>query len=44
MPLKRPRYRWEDNVKMDFREGDVRVCSGFIWLLIGTSGNLFSTH
>jgi hypothetical protein len=22
IPLKRPRHRWEDNIKMDLREGD----------------------
>jgi hypothetical protein len=35
----RPRYRWEDDIKMDLREiGWVWI--GFIWLRIGTSGGL----
>jgi hypothetical protein len=34
-PLRRPRRRWEDNVKMDLRE-----IAGFIWLRIETSGVL----
>jgi hypothetical protein len=34
-PLGRPRCRWVDNIKMDFREIG---CSGMDW--IGTSGGL----
>jgi hypothetical protein len=33
-PLKRPRRRWEDNIKMDLRE------VGLIWFRIGTVGGL----
>jgi hypothetical protein len=34
-PLKRPRRRWEDGIKLDLREtGGVRC--RFIWLRIGT--------
>jgi hypothetical protein len=36
-PLGRPRGRWVDNIKMDFRETG---WDGFIWLMIGTSGGL----
>jgi len=36
-PLGRPRRRWEDNIKMDFREvGGVET--GWSWLRIGTDG------
>jgi hypothetical protein len=41
-PLGRPRYRWEDNVKMYLREmkwGGMD-CTGLILLRIGTSGGL----
>jgi hypothetical protein len=37
-PLGRPRRRWEDNIKMDFRE--VEWGRTGIWLRIGTSGGL----
>jgi len=37
-PLGRPRRRWEDNIKMNFRKWDVEVCTGSIWLRIGTGG------
>jgi hypothetical protein len=33
-PLGRPRCRWVDNIKIDFRE------TGLIWLRIETSGEL----
>jgi hypothetical protein len=39
-PLGRPRYRWEDVIKMDLRESGWRVWSGFTWLRIGTVGGL----
>jgi hypothetical protein len=33
--------RWVDNIKMDFRKGYYgRTGSGFIWLRIGTRGEL----
>ena len=35
-PLGRPRCRWEDNIKMDFRKGDVGVRTGSSWHRIGT--------
>jgi hypothetical protein len=35
-PLGRPRRRWVDNIKIDFR----MVWTGSIWLRIGTSGGL----
>ena len=37
--LGRPRNRWKDNIKMDFREmGWART--GSIWLKIGTGGGM----
>jgi hypothetical protein len=39
-PLRRPRHRWEDNIKMDLREIGFGVQTEFIWLRIGTSGRL----
>jgi hypothetical protein len=38
-PLGRPRRRWEDNIKMDLREG-WGAQTGLIWLRIGTDGGL----
>jgi hypothetical protein len=39
-PLRRPRRRWEDNIKMNLREigWDGMVWTGLIWLRIGTNG------
>jgi hypothetical protein len=37
-PLERHRRRWEDNIKMDFREVGWRAWTGLIWLRIGTGG------
>ena len=37
-PLGRPRRRWNDNIKMDFRKSDVGVWAGSSWLRIGTGG------
>jgi hypothetical protein len=34
--LGRRRRRWEDNIKINLTE----VCTGLIWLRIGTSGDL----
>jgi hypothetical protein len=31
-PLERPRRRWEDNIKMDFRE---KVIDGANWIQVG---------
>jgi hypothetical protein len=39
-PLERPRRRWEDRLKMDLREIDWGVWSGFAWLRIGIAGGL----
>ena len=36
-PLRRPRRRWEDNIKSDLREVGV-VETGWSWLRIGTDG------
>jgi hypothetical protein len=38
-PLGRPRRRWEDNIKMDLRYGEV-VWIGLIWFRIETSRGL----
>jgi len=37
-PLGRLRHGWEDNIKMDFKEGRWGAWSGLIWLRIGTGG------
>ena len=37
-PLRRPRRRWEDNIKMDLQEVDVEVWNVSSWLRIGTGG------
>jgi hypothetical protein len=37
-PLGRPRRRWEDNIKMDFRKLEGGVGTGWSWLRIGTVG------
>jgi hypothetical protein len=34
-PLRRPRHRWEDNIKMGWR-----AKTGFIWLRIRTDGRI----
>jgi hypothetical protein len=39
-PLKRPRRRWEDNIKMDLQEVGWGAWTGLIWLRIGTGGGL----
>ena len=35
-PLRKPRRRWENNIKMDLRE--VGVLTGSSWLRIGIGG------
>jgi hypothetical protein len=39
-PLRRPKHRWEDNIRMDLGEIGWKVWTGFIWLRIGTIGRL----
>jgi hypothetical protein len=39
-PLERPRYGWENGLKMDLREIGWMIWSGFIWLRVGTDGGL----
>jgi hypothetical protein len=39
-PLERPRRRWEDGVRMDFRKIGLGVWNGFDWLRTGTGGGL----
>jgi hypothetical protein len=35
-PLKRPRHRWEDNIKMDLQEVRWGAWTGLLWLRRGT--------
>jgi hypothetical protein len=37
-PLRTPWRRWENNVKMDFQEVRLGVCTGSSWLRMGTGG------
>ena len=37
---KRPRRRWEDNIKWIFRKWDDGAWTGLIWHRIGTGGGL----
>jgi hypothetical protein len=37
-PLRRPRLRWEDNIKMDHQEEEWGVLTGWSWLRIGRGG------
>ena len=37
-PLRRPRRRWEDNIKMDLQELEGVMGTGWSWLRIGTGG------
>jgi hypothetical protein len=39
-PLGRPRHKWEDNNKMDFRDIELGVWTGLVCLRMGTSGKL----
>jgi hypothetical protein len=39
-PLGRPRPRWEDGIRIDRREIDWGMWSGFSWLKIETGGGL----
>jgi len=38
IPLRRPRHRWEDNIKMDLQEVGVGVWTGSSWFRIGRGG------
>jgi hypothetical protein len=38
--LRRSNFRWENNIKTDLKEKNVKVWIGFIWYKIGTSGGL----
>ena len=40
--LARPRYRWEDNIKLDLQEVQWGAWTGLIWLRIGTVEGIFS--
>jgi hypothetical protein len=35
-PFRRPRHRWEDNIKLIFKKRDVEAWTGLIWPRIGT--------
>jgi hypothetical protein len=37
LPLKRLRHRRVDIIKMDLKEKDMRMWTGFIWFITGTS-------
>ena len=37
-PLGRPKSRWADNIKMEFRNLDVGLWTGSSWHRIGKSG------
>jgi len=37
-PLRRPKRRWEDNIKMDLQEVGCGIWTGSRWLRIGTGG------
>ena len=37
-PFRRPRHRWEDNLRWIFRKWDVGIWTGSSWLRIGTGG------
>jgi hypothetical protein len=39
--LGRPRLRWEDNIIMDLKKKGRKICTGFIWLRIGKTFQLF---
>jgi len=39
-PLRKPRRRWEDNIKMDLQEVGCGAWTELIWLRIETGGGL----
>ena len=39
-PLGIPRYRWEDNINIDFKEISTRKWTSLMWLRRGVSGGL----
>jgi hypothetical protein len=39
-PLGKPRFKWEDNIKMDFREMGLEGVIRFIWVRVGTGYRL----
>jgi hypothetical protein len=40
IPPGRPRYRWEDNIKMNLGERVFGMWVVFVWFRIGTGGGL----
>jgi hypothetical protein len=34
----RARERWEDNIKMNLKEKDMRMWTGSVWFMIGFNG------
>ena len=43
-PLERPRRRWDDNIKVDLREGERGTWPGSILLWVVTGGGLLYTR
>jgi hypothetical protein len=39
-PLGRPKLRSDNNIKMDFKEVDLDLEIGYIWLMLGTIDGL----
>ena len=39
-PLGRPRYKWEDDIKVDLQEVGWVAWTGLIWLRAGTGSGL----
>ena len=39
-PLGRPRYKWEDDIKVDLQEVGWVAWTGLIWLRVGTGSGL----
>jgi hypothetical protein len=39
-PPGKPRYRWEDNIKMNLKAVGWRAWTGLMWLRTGTGGGL----
>jgi hypothetical protein len=36
--LKKPRHRWEDNIKVYLKE--IHIWTGLMWLTLGTGGSV----
>jgi hypothetical protein len=42
LPLRKPRCRWVDNIRMDLGRWDRMMWTRLVWLTIGTGGKLLS--